>query len=158
MIHREVTHADGVAPGWNLVMHVAALVLSVYLRLSWGGWETVAFALSIIGPVAMLLPSLVALGVRRRHRLGANVWVPLAAASGSMVLAGALLVGAGDLPAPTIPLFELLGLPWNRDEWGAWTNPIGLACAVVFLVFLGWALLEVAASGFAARGERPMFR
>jgi hypothetical protein len=144
--------------GRNLALHVAALVLSVYLRLSWGGWETAVFALSVIGPVAMLLPSLVALGLLRRHRLGANVWVPLAAASGSMVLASALVVGAGDLTEPKIPLFELLGLPGARGEWGAWTNPAGLAFAVAFLVFLGWALLEVAATGFTARGERPLLR
>ncbi|MGW4211066.1 hypothetical protein ACWEIJ_23960 [Lentzea sp. NPDC004789] len=144
--------------GRNLAMHVAALVLSVYLRLSWGGWETLAFAMSIIGPVMMLLPSLVSLGMLGRDRLGANVWVPLAAASGSMVLASALLVGAGDVPQSTIPLFELLRLPGNRDDWGAWTTPVALACALAYLVFLGWALLEVAASSNASRGGRPIFR
>ncbi|MEO6082168.1 MAG: hypothetical protein ABIQ18_03590 [Umezawaea sp.] len=141
---------------WNLVAHVAALVVSVCLRLTWGGWETVGFAMSIIGPGAMLMPSIVAWGLLRRRRLGANVWVPLAGASGSMVLASALIAGTGDLTEPTIPLFEVLGLPGNRSEWGDWTSPVGLVCAVAFLVFLGWALLEVMASGSVARGERPM--
>jgi hypothetical protein len=142
--------------GGNLVAHVAALTLSVYLRTRWGGWETALFALTIIGPVGMLLPSLLALGLLRRRRLTANVWVPLAAASGCMLLASALITGVGDLTEPTLPLFELLGLPGNRGEWGDWTGPVGLVCAAAFLVFLGWALLEIMASGFAARGDRPL--
>lgn len=144
--------------GRNLALQVAALALSAYLRLGWGGWETVAFAMTIIGPVAMLLPSAVALGVLRRRRLGANVWVPLTAASGSMVLAGALIAGTGDLTEPTIPLFELLRLPWDRSDWGPWTSLVGFAGAAAFLLFLGWALLEVAASGRAARRGHPMLR
>lgn len=123
----------------NLVVHVAVLVASVLLRLRWGGVEAVFFVFTVVGPVLMLVPTILAFVLPLRPRAPWPAWVSLAGMSAGMLVASLcyrVIDVSGPKPGPVV---ELLGLSGPAE----WANQVAQVAIWSFPVFLVWALVAM---------------
>lgn len=122
----------------NITIQLAALAVFAALRLAVPGWMLLIFIFSLVGPVLVLVPSAMAIGVVRRGRLDRAVAAPFLAAAITLVIAGALFPDLDDQRG-YIPIIS--GLPPTPAD-----DALGFVGHLAGLAFIGavvWIIVAV---------------
>jgi hypothetical protein len=118
------------SPRVNLSVQIGALLLLAAIRLSSPGWMLVLLAVSTVGPLLLLAPTVLALVTVRRERLAAPVAAPFLASAAFLVVTAALFTDFDDQRS-YVPLLSVFGV-----DGGAVAHTMTLVGGLTTLGFL----------------------
>jgi hypothetical protein len=135
----------------NIALQISALTIFALLRLA------ILASPSIVMAALVLLPTILALGLVRRERLGWTVAVPCLLSAACLVVAGAALPGFTDGEWITVPVFTVLGLgtPYVNNPVVHQLAWIGIVAALGFVAALLWSIVAATLTGRNSRGSGP---
>ncbi|OLT15825.1 hypothetical protein BJF78_15730 [Pseudonocardia sp. CNS-139] len=133
-----------VPTGLNVALQLAALAVAVIVRLASPGWMLVIAVVSVVPLAVAALPSVLALGTLRRHRLTAPVAVPFTVSAAALVLVALLYPELDDVTS-WVPVLRLAGLQDDIDR-GAdiiTASSVGNAAVLLLVTATVWTVVAV---------------
>lgn len=121
--------------GWNVALQVVALLGFCGLRFAAPGWLLFFLIVTIIGPLLLLVPTVLAIATVRRRVLPAALAAPFAACAGLLLLAGLAVPDFDDVRGYA-PVMVLLGL--RGTEVPALLSGTGMLAAFAWLGAVVW--------------------
>ncbi|WP_224392201.1 hypothetical protein [Pseudonocardia sp. ICBG1293] len=119
----------------NVALQAGSLLAFVGLRFTAPGWFLIILIITLVGPVLLTVPSILALTVLRRRVLAPAVTAPFVACASFLLAAGLLMPDFGDtqdsVRAPLSVLMESAGLA---------AGPSGPLYVLGSLAVAGWSV------------------
>lgn len=127
----------------NVALQAGAVVAFAVLRLTAGGWNTVLFVITVVGPALLLVPPSLALGALRRRRLRPAVAVPFVWTAVWLVIGGAIYPDFADSQGSWLPIHVLIGADSRTNPVGQapeWATIVGNVALLSYIAGVVWTV------------------